>query len=655
VSHRLHMNSKMNRFFMETRSSGIPVPASGFGRTSLGAAIVTLGLLGFAGMGRAKAVKIDVVQERPITTDKCFECHDTVKPKEFVNSVHGGNACTSCHVDIVDIEKHSEGKYKPLPVSCMGCHQSEALDYRDSIHRQSLKFTCAKCHTPIHFLSKADRRKVSKKVSIIQKCTTCHKGVDVNNGHAAAVLRGNDDAAVCSDCHGLHNTRRFHTNMNKFPEEARVFYNRTCKKCHGDRAMMRRNNLTTKAVDTYEQTYHGKVQRLGYPTHVAGCADCHTSHNILRKKDPRSTIHPKNLVKNCGRCHKNANANFVKFQPHADYRDRAENPALFWTVFFMTSLLIGTFLFFWLHTALWWRKTYWETHARRAVGEFMEPALHGMENPGQWYTRFKVGYRIMHLTMITAIFSLIFTGMPLKFSGAPWAKTLMGFWGGAHVAGFIHRAAASVLIVLFLGAAVLSVRFLLKKANGATFWDRLFSPDSLFPRLKDWDDFRGMMRWFVDVGPMPKFDRWTYWEKFDFLAVFWGMAAIGLSGLILWMPDVSARIMPGWVFNIAIIVHSDEAMLASGFIVTVHFFNTHFIPTKFPMDTVIFTGRIQKYKLLEEKPLHYERLEKAGLLEQMKAEPPDILTSLVSGTLGMIFITLGVLVVIMLLTGLFNH
>jgi cytochrome b subunit of formate dehydrogenase len=162
-----------------------------------------------------------------------------------------------------------------------------------------------------------------------------------------------------------------------------------------------------------------------------------------------------------------------------------------------------------------------------------------------------------------------------------------------------------------------------------------------------------MMRWFVDQGPMPRFDRWTYWEKFDFLAVFWGMAAIGSSGLILWLPDVTALVLPGWIFNVATIIHSDEAMLAAGFIVTVHFFNTHFIPTKFPLDTVIFTGRMQRWKMLEEKPLHYERLEQEGRLEQMKAEAPDIFTSLISGALGMLFVTLGILVIVMLVTGLF--
>jgi cytochrome b subunit of formate dehydrogenase len=213
---------------------------------------------------------------------------------------------------------------------------------------------------------------------------------------------------------------------------------------------------------------------------------------------------------------------------------------------------------------------------------------------------------------------------------------------------------ASILMVLFTGALLLSIRFLVSKKNGNTFFERLFSPDSLFFRKKDFEDIRGMGRWFLDMGPMPKFDRWTYWEKFDFLAVFWGMAAIGFSGLILWAPETAAKFLPGWIFNVAIIIHSDEAMLAAGFIFTVHFFNTHFIPTKFPMDTVIFTGRIRKYQFIEEKPLHFERLEKEGRLEKVEAESPDILTNMFSSMFGLFAVLVGLLAVFLIIIGLFQ-
>ncbi|CAG0959065.1 hypothetical protein GPROT1_00673 [Gammaproteobacteria bacterium] len=41
----------------------------------------------------------------------------------------------------------------------------------------------------------------------------------------------------------------------------------------------------------------------------------------------------------------------------------------------------------------------------------------------------------------------------------------------------------------------------------------------------------------------PKFDRWTYWEKFDYWAVF--CMLIGGLGLLLWFPVFFSRFLPG--------------------------------------------------------------------------------------------------------------
>jgi hypothetical protein len=119
------------------------------------------------------------------------------------------------------------------------------------------------------------------------------------------------------------------------------------------------------------------------------------------------------------------------------------------------------------------------------------------------------------------------------------------------------------------------------------FW----GSNSMVPQPHDVAQIYQHFRYFFGLGPRPRFGRWAYWEKFDYWAVFWGVGVIGASGLMLWFPTLFSQFLPGWVFNIAIIVHSDEALLATGFIFTVHFFNSHLRPEKFPMDPVIFTGR----------------------------------------------------------------
>jgi hypothetical protein len=126
------------------------------------------------------------------------------------------------------------------------------------------------------------------------------------------------------------------------------------------------------------------------------------------------------------------------------------------------------------------------------------------------------------------------------------------------------------------------------------------------------------------------------------------MFAIGLSGLMLWFPVFFTIFLPGWILNIATIIHSDEALLASGFIFTVHFFNTHFRPSKFPIDTVIFTGRFPKYELVEERQEQYHRLLAEKKLETYRDKYPSVGTDLFSTTMGFAMLAIGLLCVFLI-------
>ena len=99
------------------------------------------------------------------------------------------------------------------------------------------------------------------------------------------------------------------------------------------------------------------------------------------------------------------------------------------------------------------------------------------------------------------------------------------------------------------------------------------------------------------------------------------MAIIGSTGLLLWFPEFFTLVLPGWTVNVATILHSDEALLAVAFIFTVHFFNTHFRPDKFPMDPVIFTGRVSLEELERDKPREYQDLLREGKLEERLVQP----------------------------------
>ncbi len=233
--------------------------------------------------------------------------------------------------------------------------------------------------------------------------------------------------------------------------------------------------------------------------------------------------------------------------------------------------------------------------------------------------RFSNLERVLHVVMIVSFISLALTGMILKFSYTAWAGVLGRVLGGFEAMGYIHRVAA----VFMFGIFFTHIYDLLnrKRKEAGSLKALLFGPHTMLPTKRDLREFIASLKWFLNLGPRPGYGRWTYWEKFDYFAVFWGVAVIGSTGLMLWFSEFFTRFVPGWFINVATIIHSDEALLAVGFIFTVHFFNTHLRPEKFPMDIVIFTGRVPLEEFKEERPEEYEALVKSGKLESLIADP----------------------------------
>jgi len=288
----------------------------------------------------------------------------------------------------------------------------------------------------------------------------------------------------------------------------------------------------------------------------------------------------------------------------------------------MTGLLVGTFAVFWVHTLLWMFRGFVENREKQAA--LVEGKTHHVPDAGKLFFRFKKRHIFLHLTVIISFLGLSLTGLPLKFSDQAWAKTMMSFYGGVHYAGLIHRGCAILTFYYFMGALLMSIDFLfIRRDVRGNFLQRMFGPDSLMPNFRDIKDVVGMVRWFFFKGEKPTFERWTYWEKFDFIAVFWGMFAIGGSGLMLWFPEFFGNFLPGWALNVATIIHSDEALLATGFIFTVHFFNTHGRPEKFPMDFVIFNGQMTKEEFIEERGDQWKRYEQLGLADRFSVKKPS--------------------------------
>jgi cytochrome b subunit of formate dehydrogenase len=252
------------------------------------------------------------------------------------------------------------------------------------------------------------------------------------------------------------------------------------------------------------------------------------------------------------------------------------------------------------------------------------------------FMRFTRAQRYLHAALFSSFLGLAATGLPLRFSESIWARGLAKAVGGFGAILFFHKFCALVLTVAFLiHLKEIVTRGIIHREKGI-FW----GATSMVANWKDVKDLFGHIRWFLGLGPKPKFDRYAYWEKFDYWAVFWGMIVIGFSGYAMWFAPFFARFLPGWALNAVLVIHSEEGLLAILFIFSIHFVNTHLRPDSFPMDMVVFTGVESEEEFKTKRPLEYERLKAQGKLEGRIAEAPGIWQINFSKVLVLLVLTL---------------
>jgi len=602
---------------------------------------------------------------------RCDPCH-APQGREYAGSVHGraiagGSAvaahCSDCHGkhDILSSQNPQSRTYKlQLPFTCANCHANPVLmeqehvrrpqaaeQYIDSMHGRGLIKqglivvpSCNDCHGVHDIRPDDDPQSAIHKDNIPDTCGKCHVGVEAvyrNSIHGQLWESGDDRGPVCGTCHSAHEI------IDPTEEAFKLQIDDRCGFCHEDR------------LHRYRETFHGKAMALGMPG-VAACYDCHGAHDILPVSDPDSSLSEQNKLDTCRQCHPDAGGQFAGYIAHADHTSRTDYPALYWTFVFMTTIVVGTFAFFGVHTLLWL--------LRSAVFYFRDPkafreAKTKAARDDEVFVRFRPFERFLHGLVVMSFLLLVATGMPLKFYYTGWAQWMVDLMGGLHVAGILHRAGAIVTFIYFalhllsLGRAAVRNRHRYKNPKTGhyslrAFFGVVFGADMPLPNLHDVRDFWAHQKWFFGRGPRPQFDKWTYWEKFDYFAVFWGVAMIGLSGLIMWFPEFFTRFFPGGIINVALIIHSDEALLAAGFIFTFHFFNVHFRVEKFPMDPVIFSGRVSRAEMLHERKRWYDRLVADGQLDKIRVRDEWAQWKRVMHPLGFLAFGMGTLLLVLI-------
>jgi cytochrome b subunit of formate dehydrogenase len=254
-----------------------------------------------------------------------------------------------------------------------------------------------------------------------------------------------------------------------------------------------------------------------------------------------------------------------------------------------------------------------------------------IKNGQKYFYRLTLNQRLQHIVLAVSVMLLVLTGMPLRFHDAAWATPLYAIFGGIEFAPIVHRIAGSALLALFVYHLFYLAYYIIRddllplyKRGELTAINflKVMLTQPMIPNLKDARDLLELFKYlFFLTGDRPKGAKWTWKEKYDYWAPFWGMLIIGTSGLILWNKSVFSWFFSGQLINYAIIAHSDEALLAALFLFIWHWYNVHFSVSVFPMGMAFINGYLTEELMIEEHYEHYvEVMKECGYGSEIK--PP---------------------------------
>lgn len=254
-----------------------------------------------------------------------------------------------------------------------------------------------------------------------------------------------------------------------------------------------------------------------------------------------------------------------------------------------------------------------------------------IKNGKKYFFKFTALQRAQHITIAACVIVLALTGMPLKFHDTSWAQPVYALFGGIKVAPVVHKIAGTVLGLLFVFHLIYIVYSIFadliiplkkKKQLKVSTVVKSLVTHPIMPSFKDVKDIIDLLKYLLFfTNKRPGGDKFTWKEKFDYWAPFWGIVIMVSTGLVMWQKEVVTRFLPGEVINLALIAHSDEALLATLFLFIWHFYNVHFSTSVFPMGTVFLTGYLPEHLMVEEHYEYYEKVMKAAGLEDEMLAP----------------------------------
>jgi cytochrome b subunit of formate dehydrogenase len=554
----------------------------------------------------------------------CAECHADAQTA-YSHSTHGkaiaagkpGASCEDCHGGAHEIMAADDAKspvsHGNIPYTCGRCHGQKFLmesngesaqpfiSYQESVHGRAIEkgskkaAVCTDCHGSHEILPANDQKSPISKFNVPATCGTCHTAIQttfMQSIHGQAIARGNGEAPVCTDCHGIHSIKS-HTDANS-PASEQNLSRDTCARCHQGVRLSQEFGVPGNRVASYFDSYHGLATEGGSVV-AANCSSCHGVHNILPSSDPRSTINKANLNATCGKCHQGVTQKFTLTRVHSEdgVPSKDIGSVVVWWIrliyIVLIALVIGAMF---LHNAIIWRS---KAVARRR-----------MQNPSM--VRMTTNQRWQHLVLLTSFIVLVITGFALKYPNS-WFAEVLGM--SERLRSITHRVAGVILI----GAGIYHMFYLAMAREGR----RLLV--DIAPRPRDAFDAFGTMRYYLGMtGKKPGFGRFNYAEKAEYWALVWGTALMAVTGIMLWAKVWVGNLLARWWVDVATTVHFYEAILATLAIVVWHFYQVFFDPDVYPMNWAWWDGKMPVENYRHEHGLDTEALKAAGENDGIRAD-----------------------------------
>ncbi|MGB7295468.1 MAG: cytochrome c3 family protein [Candidatus Aminicenantales bacterium] len=279
---------------------------------------------------------------------KCWNCHGkhnihgATDPESSVHRKNIPLTCSTCHEDMAVVVKyniHSEAPYQ---------------EYMKSVHGRALfekgllryAAVCTDCHG-VHDIKGVGEPHLMAKQP--QTCGACHELIFSEYGqsiHGREALAGNIDSPLCVDCHGEHGI------ASPKDTDSPVFGKNvpdTCSACHARPEIMKKYGISEDKIGTFIDSLHGIAVGFGSKT-AANCASCHGVHDIRPASDPLSRVHPANLRSTCGQadCHPNMPEKIAQSKIHIGPEQK--QPA---ALFYVQRILLVLVVILLAITVLW--------------------------------------------------------------------------------------------------------------------------------------------------------------------------------------------------------------------------------------------------------------------------------------------------------------